>query len=100
MALKSAKNSVAYLRGRTTLALQATGRKQIHRREVSNVIVSLIQAIRICENMGLSERAIRRLHLRTGMQDDAVRTLAAQHLKLAERRKMPPDKEHSKGPAR
>lgn len=82
------------------MALQVTGRKQIHRREVLNVLVNLIQAIRMCENMGLSKRAIRRLHLRTGMQDDAVRMLAAQHLKLAERRKMPPDKEHSKGPAR
>jgi hypothetical protein len=78
----------------------ANGRKQIHGREDPIVIVTLTQAIRICQNMGLSKRAIRRLHLGTGMQDDAVRTLAAQHLKLAERRRIPPDKQHSKDPAK
>jgi hypothetical protein len=100
-ASRSAKNSVVCLKKKTTFALRANGRKQIHGREVPIVIVTLTQAIRICQNMGLSKRAIRRLHLSTGMQDDAVRTLAAQHLKLAERRRIPPDKQqHSKDPAK
>jgi hypothetical protein len=52
--------------------------------------LNLLQAKTLCKKMGLKPKAISRLHLRPNMEENAVRTLASQHLVHSNRRVQKP----------
>jgi hypothetical protein len=48
--------------------------------------LSLVAAKSLCRDMGISRRVVHRFKLRAGMEEGAVRTLAAQDLRLVQKR--------------
>ena len=65
---------------------QRRGARFAHQPDIATRL-TLAEAKSLAKRMGLSDKAVGKLKLRPGMQQDAVFTLVRQHLRLAERKK-------------